>query len=393
MPTRRTFFAAVALPLVLLLLSCNSSSPTEPPGPSPACSFQVTAPADALPPEGGQLTVTITTQASCSWTVRSTADWISVAANATGTGNGTSLVNVGPNEATTLREGTLTVETQTVRVAQRGRTTCTYVLSAEEDEMGSEGGTGRFSIATGADCPWTAASDEAWVTVSPTSGTGSADVSYSVAAYTGTTRRSTSIRVNDRVMRVQQDPVRLECSFSVEPTSFESHWHGLQNVEVRLTTAAGCRWSVRSTTGWLTFSGPEEREGSDVVRVSIPVFTEDSTRRAPLEFRWESPTAGQNVWVEQGGCRYGASESARTFTAAGAIDQPVTIVTQPVSPSCSQGCPWTATSDASWITVTSPMPRAGDDMFRYTVAVNTTGMLRQGHIRVADRVIVITQNP
>ena len=199
--------------------------------------------------------------------------------------------------------------------------------------------------------------------------------------------------LNDRVMRVQQDPVRLECSFSVEPTSFESHWHGLQNVDVRLTTAAGCRWSVRSTTGWLTFSGPEEREGSDVVRVSIPVFTEDSTRRAPLEFRWESPTAGQNVWVEQGGCRYGSSESARTFTAAGAIDQPVTIVTQPVSPSCSQGCPWTATSDASWITVTSPMPRAGDDMFRYAVAVNTTGMLRQGHIRVADRVIVITQNP
>jgi hypothetical protein len=384
----------VALPAVLLLPSCNSSSPTEPPGPTPACSFQVTTSSDALPPEGGQRTLTISTQASCSWTVRPSSEWITVTANPTGTGSATAVVTVGPNAATTVREGTVTVETQTVRITQRGRTVaCTYDVSTGSQRFGPEGGSGRASIATGAECPWTAIATDTWLTLDRSSGTGSAEVTFTVAPFTGASERSATITVNDRTITIRQDPVRGECTFFVEPTAFEHHWHGGQEVEVRLTTSAGCRWTVASQAAWLTFSGPAEGEGSAVVRLSTSTFTQDATRRAALEFRWNTPTVGQNVWVDQGGCRYGMDQTPRTYGPAGDPDEPLTVVMQPVSPSCAQPCPWTATSDVAWIHILSSMPRAGDDMFRYSVDANATGATRQGRIRVADRVLLITQTP
>lgn len=394
MPTARVLLAALALLVMLLLPSCNSSSPTEPPSPTPACSFQLTAPADALPPDGGQLTMTITTQASCGWTVRPGHDWITVASNPAGTGSGTSVLAIAANSATALREGTVTVETQTLRVVQRGRAAaCTYAVSSEGDRFGPDGGSRRFTVTTAPECGWTAVATESWVTLDRTSGTGTAEITYTVAPFAGTNERAASIRVNDRTLSIRQDPVRTECSYSVEPAQFDPHWHGLQNAEVRLTTAAGCRWTVRSTAGWLTFDGPGEREGTDVVRFSTGTYLEDATRRAPLEFRWDTPTAGQNVWVEQGGCRYGMDQEPRTYPAAGASNEQVTVVTQAVSPSCATPCPWTATSSVSWITITSSMPRAGDDVFRYSVLANPNpGTTRQGQITMRDRVLVITQN-
>jgi hypothetical protein len=138
------------------------------------------------------------------------------------------------------------------------------------------------------------------------------------------------------------------------------NWHGQENAEVRLTTSAGCRWTVRSAASWLTVAGSGERDGSDVVRFS---------------------------------CRYGMDQAPRTYGPAGDADEAVTVVMQQVSPSCNLPCPWSATTDVSWIRILSSMPRAGDDMFRYAVDPTATGATRTGRIRVANLVLVITQTP
>ena len=54
------------------------------------------------------------------------------------------------------------------------------------------------------------------------------------------------------------------------------------------------------------------------------------------------------------------------------------------------GCTWTAQSQAPWITITSSMPRAGDNPVAFVVAANS-GPARTGRITVRDRVVVITQ--
>jgi hypothetical protein len=54
-------------------------------------------------------------------------------------------------------------------------------------------------------------------------------------------------------------------------------------------------------------------------------------------------------------------------------------------------CVWTATSDLPWITITTGMPRAGDNPVSFTVAANDGTVAREGRITVRDKIVEITQ--
>jgi hypothetical protein len=111
--------------------------------------------------------------------------------------------------------------------------------------------------------------------------------------------------------------------------------------------------------------------------------------------RWPTPTAGQNVRVSQAGCRYGVSRSSFAFVAAGGSGT-FDVLQQSDPTECGGAlqdrCVWTALSNASWIVVTTPMPRSGDNPVAFTVAPNTGASPRTGTITVRDRVVTITQN-
>jgi hypothetical protein len=110
--------------------------------------------------------------------------------------------------------------------------------------------------------------------------------------------------------------------------------------------------------------------------------------------RWPTPTLGQNVRVSQAGCHYGVSKNSVSFTAtggAGTFD-----VLQESDPNSCGGatqdaCVWTAVSGVPWITITSSMPRVGDDPVSFTVAPNDAAAARSGTITVRDKVVQITQ--
>ena len=65
-----------------------------------------------------------------------------------------------------------------------------------------------------------------------------------------------------------------------------------------------------------------------------------------------------------------------------------TLVDPPLS------CQWSARSEVSWITVTSPAYPAfatGDGALFFTVAPNTTGAERTGRIQVAEKFLTVVQ--
>lgn len=110
--------------------------------------------------------------------------------------------------------------------------------------------------------------------------------------------------------------------------------------------------------------------------------------------RWPTPTAGQNVRVAQAGCAYGVSQSSFSFSSAsatGAFD--VLQQSDPIvcGGALQNACVWTAASDVPWITITTSMPRMGDERVNFTVAANGTGASRTGTIRVRDRIIQVNQ--
>jgi hypothetical protein len=110
--------------------------------------------------------------------------------------------------------------------------------------------------------------------------------------------------------------------------------------------------------------------------------------------RWPTPTAGQNVRIAQAGCTYAVSRSAIDVTAA-ATSGTFDVIQQSVPNTCGGAtqdrCVWTAVSDVPWITITSSMPKMGDDRVVFAVAANEGPASRVGRITVRDKVVVITQ--
>ena len=87
----------------------------------PPCSFTLSPTKQTVNSSAGSDIVTVTTQASCTWTAStSDPDWLSITAGKTGTGNGTVTYTVTANTKDKARTGHLTIGGQTFDVTQNG---------------------------------------------------------------------------------------------------------------------------------------------------------------------------------------------------------------------------------------------------------------------------------
>ncbi|MEO8376233.1 MAG: BACON domain-containing protein [Candidatus Sumerlaeota bacterium] len=152
-----------------------------------------------IPPAGqSNLSVALTTTASCPWTVSTQQDWIQIQSAASGTGNTTVIYNVLPNPGP-QRSGSILIGDRTFIVTQDGTDSCTFTLTPAEVTFSGAGGPGSVQMTATTGCVWTAVSDQPWLTITsagadstaPFEGTGSATISYIVAANSGLARVGT----------------------------------------------------------------------------------------------------------------------------------------------------------------------------------------------------------
>ena len=96
--------------------------------------------------------------------------------------------------------------------------------------------------------------------------------------------------------------------------------------------------------------------------------------------------AGSSFTVTEaagGACTYGVSPTSTTANTAGGTGGTVTVTTQ-------TGCPWTAVSNASWLTITSGSPGSGSGTVGYSATANT-GSGRVGTLTIAGQTTSISQ--
>ena len=86
--------------------------------------------------------------------------------------------------------------------------------------------------------------------------------------------------------------------------------------------------------------------------------------------------------VKRSLCNYTLSATMASFAAAGGGGS--------IAVTTTAGCPWTATSNANWITINSGSPGSGNGTLNFTVAENT-GLARTGTITVAGQTFTVTQ--
>jgi len=387
----RTFFSAI---LLLAFSACDNCSPSGPTPPPPTCTYTLSATTLTLGATGGQATVTVTTGNTCTWTAASDRDWMTVTGGATGTGNGSVAVSVTANPTTAARTGALTIAGQVVSVTESGLAACSVAISPTSASFGSDPATGSLTVTALSHCPWTAVSNAAWLTVtSGATGTGNGTVAYALGENNDPSTRNAAITVNERTFAVSQAAEPVACEYSVSPVDFTPCMAFTYDMTALVTTQASCSWTATPTASWITVTGGQSGNGSGVVTFHVSENW-DPPRQGIVEVRWPTVTAGQNLRVMQAGCYYAVSTSAISVGAAGGTARfDVIQGSDPIG--CGgplqNACLWTAVSDAAWITITSSMPRIGDDPVNFVVAPNATGSPRTGRITVRDKVVTITQ--
>jgi hypothetical protein len=344
--------------------------------------------------DAGRGAVSVATRQDCAWSVAGTGEWVGLLTSTSSfTGPGTVDVSVTANTGA-AREKTLTIAGRAFSVRQDGAAPCTFAIDPERREFSSSGGAGTLAVTTTADCGWTAQSNAAWITVAaPREGRGSGTVSYSVTENDTTSARTGTIAVAGGVHTVEQRPeASPACEYRVGPVQFDPCMPA-GNASAKVTAGDTCRWTASASESWLTITDGRSGTGSGTIAFA---WTDNylAPRSGVLMVRWPTPSAGQNIHVDQAGCTYAVSRSSIDVgSAGGSLSFDVMQMSDPYT--CGgplqDRCVWTARSDASWITVTSPMPRSGDNIVSVTVAPNT-GAARTGRVTVADETVTISQS-
>jgi hypothetical protein len=351
---------------------------------SPSCTYTLTPATAQFDNRGGEGTLTIQTANVCAWTVANSDPWLAFSGERSGSGNGVVAYAVAANPESAGRTATLTVGEQAATVNQAGDAgpNCTFVVEPTSGAFGPAGGSGAVGVTAAADCRWTSTSQAAWIGISSGgSGSGSGPVEYVVAANTSFNSRTGTLTVAGQVVTVSQVGVGSTCSYAVSPTS-ASFSAGGGTGTVTVAAQPGCGWGAASGASWITITAGSPGSGNGAVQYAIAANAATASRTGSLT------VAGQVVTITQAGtgtaCSYTAAPGSASYTGAGGTGT-IAITTQ-------AGCPWSATSQAPWITVTGGASGTGTGTIQYSVAANTASAGRTSSIIAGGQTITITQN-
>src|SRR5687767_12451034 len=179
--------------------------------------------------------------------------------------------------------------------------TCTYAVSPQTRSVASGGGTGTFSVATGAGCSWTASSNATYISiVSGGSGTGNGTVTFSVSPNTGTSVRTGSLNVAGQLVFVEQ------AGTSSGGSDYNGNWNGttsqgraisftiannrLQTFSIGYSVSGGgCSSSGTST---ITYNTPPSVSGAGFVVSITGVGNPRLSYTATVNFNSTSSASG-----------------------------------------------------------------------------------------------------
>ena len=248
------------------------------PPPPPSCSYSIMPGSAAAVAAGGTGSVGVTADPGCAWTaaVASGGTFLSITSGSSGSGSGSVGYTVAPNTTTTARNGTLSIQGQTFTVTQAAGA-CGFTLSATSTTPGIAGGAATVGVtANGANCAWTAATADAFITItSGASGTGSGTVGYTIAPNAAVAFRNGEITIAGQTFSVTQAGSGPAMSLDKSSLHFGAETNGAaflrqtttQTVRLAQSGAGTVNWIATPSAPWITVS-PSSGTGSATLNVS-----------------------------------------------------------------------------------------------------------------------------
>ncbi|HVH26161.1 MAG TPA: BACON domain-containing carbohydrate-binding protein [Vicinamibacterales bacterium] len=341
----------------------------------PACTFTIAPTSQSVAATGSTGTVAVTTTSGCAWTATSNAPWLTITSGANSTGSGSVGFSAQANTGT-ARTGTLTIAGATFTVTQAAPA-CTFTIAPTGQSVAASGGTGTVAVTAASGCAWTATSNAPWLTItSGANGTGSGSVGFSAQANTGTARTGT-LTIAGATFTVSQAAAPA-CTFTIAPTSQSVAATGGTGT-VAVTTTSACAWTATSNAPWLTITSGVNGTGNGSVGFSALANT-GGARTGTLTIAGATFTVTQQAAP----CVYVISPTAANFGAGGDNNFSIAVTT-------SSHCTWSATSNASWITINSGASGTGSGNVRIRVASNSGAATRTGTVTIAGQTFTATQ--
>ncbi|MCW5977378.1 MAG: DUF2341 domain-containing protein [Bryobacteraceae bacterium] len=326
---------------------------------------------------GSGNTVGVTSASSCAWTASSNAGWISVTSGSSGSGNGSVGYSVQANPATSSRQGTLTIAGQTFTVTQQAAA-CSYSISPTQINAGSGAASGSVAVTASSGCAWTASSNAGWISItSGESGSGNGSVGYSVQANATTSSRQGTLTIGGQTFTVTQQGDSSSCAYGISPGQVNVAADATTG-SVAVTAASGCAWTASSNAAWISITSGSSGSGNGNTGYSVQANGTSSSRQGTLTIAGQTFTVTQ----EAGTCGYALSPTVATVGPSS--------TTGKVNVTTATGCPWTASSSAAWLSITSGASGNGSGSVNYSVQSNS-GAQRQATLTIGGQTFTLSQ--
>jgi hypothetical protein len=142
---------------------------------------------------------------------------------------------------------------------------CQVSFSLQHASMPSGGGQGVVTVtASQAQCGWTAASEAPWIGgFTSSSGFGSGEVRFQVAANPNDGARQGDIVLNETRFRITQ--TGASCDVQLSPATQAVPSTGMSG-SVVVTAGSSCSWSATSNVGWLVVMSDPSSTGEGTVQ-------------------------------------------------------------------------------------------------------------------------------
>ncbi|MEQ1759803.1 MAG: putative Ig domain-containing protein [Vicinamibacterales bacterium] len=346
------------------------------------CSYSVNPVSTSATAGGGSGSFDVSAGSNCNWTASaSDPAWITLTGNTSGTGSGSVSYVIGPNAGATERNGSITVGGTAFTITQFGAE-CSFAINPAVLSAPAAGGFASIAVSASAACGgptptgWTATG----LSASPATGVGDGSVLVQVPANPGGLARVLNATIAGRTLVVNQAGSACNASLGAAAASIGSAGgSGTVNVTVPL----GCDYSTTLGPSWIDVTGGGSGNGSGTLAFTVAA---------------NSTTVSRTGTLIIGGLPFQITQDPLACSAT--LD--TTGLGSPYGPAGGGGlvavtmnganCPWTASSDAAWASV-SPLSSSGNGMVIVGIGSNAgSTTARSAHLTIAGQTIDLTQS-
>jgi hypothetical protein len=203
---------------------------------------------------------------------------------------------VSPDIATTMINNAaanfmFSVPPYSMNVIVMGGAACSVNLSPTSRDFAVAGGDAQINVTVGAECNWTATTNESWIVIHTASGSGSGAINYTVLENTTGQSRQGQITVGNRAFTVTQEAAPpANCTVTATaPAGKLAGGGGTAEITVS-ASAAGCPWQATVNVSWVTITAGANGNGNGTITFTFAPNPESHKRKAKF-------TVAGNVFV------------------------------------------------------------------------------------------------